>query len=260
MRHKQHAFTLVELLVVVAIVALLASLLLPAVVNGKRAARQTVCLNNLRQFGIGLNLYAHDNGDLLPREKAFSHIPSWTIPEHHSWPIAAAATNSDVWYNAVPLAAGQRPLAFYAASNQAEFYASGSGFHCPTARVPGNRGDYPMLSLAINSKLMRGSSYTELISAIEQPSSTVLFTENGLPGERPVCDGQANYTGRPHAYANRFPMRHAKSGNLLMVDGSARSIPVSQVVDLDPTSSTYGGAPYPQLDVIWTADPARDPN
>ena len=51
-------FTLVEMLVVVAIIGLLISLLLPALSAAREAARNTQCKNNLRQFGVGLLMHA----------------------------------------------------------------------------------------------------------------------------------------------------------------------------------------------------------
>jgi prepilin-type N-terminal cleavage/methylation domain-containing protein/prepilin-type processing-associated H-X9-DG protein len=63
---KRRAFTLLELLVVLAIVVILASLLLPAISRTKETGRSAVCLNNLHQIGLGLQLYVQDNENRLP--------------------------------------------------------------------------------------------------------------------------------------------------------------------------------------------------
>jgi prepilin-type N-terminal cleavage/methylation domain-containing protein len=83
-RHLENAFTLVELLVVIAVVGVLAGLLLPAVAYGKFKARVTTCTNNHRQLALAAALYAGDDpkGRLpsfeLPSESAKVVYP-WTI-------------------------------------------------------------------------------------------------------------------------------------------------------------------------------------
>jgi prepilin-type N-terminal cleavage/methylation domain-containing protein len=59
------AFTLLELLVTVAIIALLIAILLPSLAAGREAARRTRCLSNMRQLQIAQVTYAHENRDLL---------------------------------------------------------------------------------------------------------------------------------------------------------------------------------------------------
>ena len=64
-------FTLTELLVTIGIIGLLASLLMPALSGAKQKARQTKCLNHVRQLGLALTLYADDfDGQFPPRRRA----------------------------------------------------------------------------------------------------------------------------------------------------------------------------------------------
>ncbi len=67
---RNKAFTLIELLVVIAIIALLMAILIPVLGKARAQGKDIVCRNNLRQVGIGANLYAEDWDLYIPRGSA----------------------------------------------------------------------------------------------------------------------------------------------------------------------------------------------
>ena len=69
---KFRGYTLLEILVVIAIVGILAGLLIPAVLSARQSAQRTACSSNLRQLGMAFQLYAQNHGDRFPHEDAGS--------------------------------------------------------------------------------------------------------------------------------------------------------------------------------------------
>ena len=75
MKRRTQGFTLVELLVVIAIIGLLVALVLPAISRARESARTAACQNNLRQFGIGLHIFA----DRDPHWSVSARVPVTSV-------------------------------------------------------------------------------------------------------------------------------------------------------------------------------------
>jgi len=65
-RSRSNAFTLIDVLVSIAVISLLIGLMLPSISMVRESARKVICSSNMRQIGLGMNLYAEDNKDMLP--------------------------------------------------------------------------------------------------------------------------------------------------------------------------------------------------
>ena len=102
-RKPATAFTLIELLVVIAIIAILASLLLPALARAKEKARNIQDLNNLKQIGIALLMYAHDNEGRVVLD---------AFPQGSNTWAAFLNTNSDVRVPAIFVCPSYKPFEF----------------------------------------------------------------------------------------------------------------------------------------------------
>ncbi len=74
----RNGFTLIELLVVIAIIAILAAILFPVFAQAREKSRQTVCLSNMRQMGLAVQMYLQDYDERFPLDSHTGSGASWT--------------------------------------------------------------------------------------------------------------------------------------------------------------------------------------
>jgi prepilin-type N-terminal cleavage/methylation domain-containing protein/prepilin-type processing-associated H-X9-DG protein len=188
-RASRNAFTLIELLIVIALIAILAALLLPSLAKAKQSAKGVGCISNLRQWGQATHLYTTDNEDLLPQDGTpnpgnnatnvgwYIDLPKvMDLPRYHSMPWrtnAGAEPGNVVWI-------------------------------CPSnpRRSNGNNLFHYCLNENVNGT---GSGNQVRLSSLRHPSATVwLFDSKNLPA-----------VGTPNFI---HPNLHNQGANILFLD------------------------------------------
>lgn len=253
-QHLPHdGFTLLELLVTIAVVAILAALLLPALVNAKHEARRVECLSRQKQWAMALLQYVDDNEGAIPREGYhYGGSVYW-----NNWVQVQSANSKDVWYNALDRYVGVKPASdYFLPPNRMSFYERDSLFHCPAAKFPKSTStpayQIVLFSMAMNSQLIESPNYaTVQLSRIKDSSRTPLFLDNLLDGETPVSPFQEkSYLGQPSSFAPRFAgRRHRRSGNITFADGHAKTFRGEQVVEM--SGPNRGWAITPPREIVW---------
>jgi len=206
-QRSRFAFTLLELLIVIEIIAVLAGLLLPAVGRAKSKARESHCVSNLRQWGLAYRQYADDNHDYLPRRgqgvKALQQID-----------------RAEDWFNALPPYLSLPPYQQLFAKDQRPKAAANSPFVCPLALDPGSNHFLPY---AMNMNLCpwgdSGNFPAARFAEVVHPSRVVT-----------MADASGPYSATfPSKNAYSPVSRHGGRLNILFLTGHVVSYPGNYV-------------------------------
>lgn len=225
-RRNVHGFTLVELLVVIGIIALLVSILLPALSKAKESARTVACLSNLRQIGQASIMYSNDNhGWLVPVYMQTTPTNGETISvtlSHGKYvgPMKSPYMAPDVMYCPTAEMLDMPPKEGW------NGYKGWSGYffgYLVNASLHGFYLDppYPSLPAPIKrTKISNPSEYLELCDL------SIYWAQYPGPGGSPPTSSLASGVyfdpSNPPAYCLGL-IHGGKAGNILHLDGSART-------------------------------------
>ena len=178
--HPRRAFTIVELLVVVAVIAVLIAVLLPGLRSASGIARSTACTSNLRQISIACEAYVSSNGAM---PAAVLYVLDTGVVRTIAWDFeqrAGAVTPGPLWnYTDTPLAVQQCPDFEGASTFGVDPY---TGYNYNTSYL-GHEGTYPTVDASGNAlDGWRTARMGVPPTAIRDPSGTAVFGDGGWRG------------------------------------------------------------------------------
>jgi len=215
LRVNLRSFTLVELLVVIAIIGLLAGLSLPAISGAMAKAKSSECVNNLRQIGTAMNLFASENNGYLP---------------YASGPNAAGTGNSFGFNNweaplAVIMGVGTGSVSFPSQDSFQNAKAK-HPFNCPACKTGFRTYTANMRGMGF---LPGGNAYPQRkIASLVKSSQLILVADDTFGDPAPANSG-TDYFDESN-YTNRIGIRHGGRANALFGDFHVESITVSNLI------------------------------
>lgn len=235
--HKNHwnhgrvlVFTLIELMVVISIIAILASLLLPALNKAKHNTHRIACLNNLKQLGISIEIYCGDFNNFYPKTYEFCYGDSniranWTsTAESPLCPLSAYAGTTgrfqcpsdtiDRDYNVV----GITPCSY-------AFSSVVNGSMVPTngtTLMPSTDINYHMSRIWV-AKAKRGAAQYLVGGEYWQSSNYLARRRYGVTQVRAISTLNAWYSCKKLNGSYFYNLHGRNSGNYVWADGHASS-------------------------------------
>ncbi len=212
-KSANNAFTIIELLVVMAILAILMGLLVPAVNILRESGKATECSNNLRQWGHAMAAYLDDKRGVFPSDGADGGTGT------------PSAKQADAWYNTLPPYLHEETMAALVAADKVLIPGRGKSiFLCPNSRIDSGQSSskfYSSYALNYWINADKGEGFSKRIrqTQIKNPSVFVVMSESpdgksaNVHPSTMIIDG--GFTG----------FRHRGSANALFADGRVSKIP-----------------------------------
>ena len=175
---KIRGFTLVELLVVIAVIAILMAILMPSLKLAKDQAYAAVCVSNLRTLSLGWFMYADDNDGILVE----GHIPRHNNPPHIWWVLAPQDENGTYTSDSPP-GIFEDKLRGIRRGKLFPYVKDVDVYHCPNDRRKRDATQLAFRSYSITGGMNGEDKYAfsgraiETYDEIKNPSIKIVFVE-----------------------------------------------------------------------------------
>jgi prepilin-type processing-associated H-X9-DG protein/prepilin-type N-terminal cleavage/methylation domain-containing protein len=204
---RQGAFTLIEILVVVGVIALLAALLFPVFGRVRENGRRVTCTNNLRQLGLAFQQYLQDSSGRLPYAGNYQGwgpgLGHWVAGTRMPSGSGLASDSDPFTYNADGRTANVQDGALY------PYVKSPEAYMCPSTQDV----DKKKLGYSMNCAIAGLNNLR-----IKTPSDIILLVDEG----KSLNDGYFWAVGGSHPNTDELTKAHNGGGNLLFADGHVK--------------------------------------
>ncbi len=241
MSHRKTAFTLVELLVVIGIIAVLISILLPSLNKARMAAQSAQCLSNLRQCALGFQLYANDNRNVIAVNRTrLGNIRMWMAFLSHGY----TSIDEPGAFIYAPRKANLCPTNRYAASDYNSTSLNNEAMRVGYAQftVKGSSQAIYQNGFQQTKYLDGGTSiYTsswwfvsQRLSKLPRPAVEQVLLADSVSTHPSSLDGGGHMIGTfsdvdTSDYAGRIHVVHGKYANIAFYDGHAAAMTSTQL-------------------------------
>jgi prepilin-type N-terminal cleavage/methylation domain-containing protein/prepilin-type processing-associated H-X9-DG protein len=201
-RDLKSAFTLVELLVVIAIISILAAMVMASVNRARQTAYSAACINNLRQLGIAVQLYADSNDEFYPYPSA-----SFSGPDKD--PQLCWFNSLDPYLLGGPAATGKTTEKLHLVKQD------------PVIKTLSTVWIRDAHTIKMNQRLGEDSSGTHVfyrLSCLSNPANTVLMFDGRAENDKTSTGVPSTLAKNPQGTEGMVARRHRGRANVLFAD------------------------------------------
>jgi prepilin-type N-terminal cleavage/methylation domain-containing protein/prepilin-type processing-associated H-X9-DG protein len=241
--NKKSAFTLIELLVVIAIIAILAAILFPVFAQAREKARQTSCLSNMKQVGLGLLMYVQDYDENYPRADYWAPTPPLNPAatgtfaarvNHYKWPawVLPYTKNTNIFR------CPSRTRDQIAWDQNGEYKGDGFALNLSVSGRPLNPvGENPSFLGGTLSGIQTPADTWVLMELRNQVSFSYI-SSSGVLWPAALRESWTPYL-MPNGVPDKLNAPHSDGLTFAYADGHAKWMNVKNFLSLCPTSTDY---------------------